>query len=103
MSSQASRQERMSAPISEDEVKRLEAKYMVGDPNSAENKKKFREKQPSQFVDPCSEASKAAMKCLDRNDYDKSLCGSYFAAVRECKKIWLEERKREKREASKVW
>ncbi|GAO51356.1 hypothetical protein G7K_5458-t1 [Saitoella complicata NRRL Y-17804] len=45
MSSQASRQERMSAPISEDEVKRLEAKYMVGDPNSAENKKKFREKQ----------------------------------------------------------
>ncbi|BFZ62849.1 Mitochondrial copper homeostasis protein [Saitoella coloradoensis] len=59
--------------------------------------------QPSQFVNPCSEASKAAMKCLDQNDYDKSLCGSYFAAVRQCRKIWSDERKREKREASMLW
>ena len=28
------------------------------------------------------------MKCLDVNSYDRSKCGAYFEAFRECKKTW---------------
>jgi len=51
----------------------------------------------SQFIDPCAAASKASMECLNRHDYDKSKCSDYFQAYRDCKKLWIEQRKADRR------
>ncbi|KAF9453525.1 hypothetical protein P691DRAFT_771298 [Macrolepiota fuliginosa MF-IS2] len=51
----------------------------------------------SQFIDPCSEASKASMDCLNRNDYDRDACLDYFQAYRDCKKAWIQQRKDDRR------
>ncbi|KZP34580.1 hypothetical protein FIBSPDRAFT_11293 [Athelia psychrophila] len=40
----------------------------------------------TKHTDPCAEASKATMKCLDRNNYDKTKCTEFFQAYTECKK-----------------
>jgi len=51
----------------------------------------------SQFTDPCDEASKASMDCLNRNDYDRDKCLDFFQAYRDCKKAWIEQRKADRR------
>ncbi|MBW0462383.1 hypothetical protein O181_002098 [Austropuccinia psidii MF-1] len=51
-------------------------------------------KTPSRLADPCQAARKASYKCLDRNNYDKSLCQDYFDVYKECQKRWLESRKK---------
>ena len=38
---------------------------------------------------PCEQASKAALECLDRNNYDKTQCSDFFQAYRDCKKTWV--------------
>ncbi|KAG8888238.1 Mitochondrial copper homeostasis protein [Tulasnella sp. 403] len=43
----------------------------------------------TKFVDPCAGASKASLKCLDQNNYNKSACTAYFEAYKECKKAWV--------------
>jgi len=43
----------------------------------------------SQFSDPCDEASKASMDCLNKNDYDRDKCLDFFQAYRDCKKAWV--------------
>ncbi|KAI0367052.1 hypothetical protein BV20DRAFT_971165 [Pilatotrama ljubarskyi] len=48
----------------------------------------FKDKQVSKFVDPCSDASKASMDCMNHNDYDRDKCLDYFQAYRDCKKAW---------------
>ncbi|KAJ2809450.1 hypothetical protein H4R20_000070 [Coemansia guatemalensis] len=58
--------------------------------------REFLGKRPSRFMDPCAIEAKASMKCLDENNYDKSTCDSYFDAYKECKKLWMEERKKAK-------
>ncbi|KAI0091709.1 hypothetical protein BDY19DRAFT_991388 [Irpex rosettiformis] len=58
---------------------------------------KFRGRQSSKFVDPCEEAAKASYKCLDRFDYDRDKCTDFFQAYRDCKKVWMEQRKADKR------
>ncbi|OCB86372.1 hypothetical protein A7U60_g6490 [Sanghuangporus baumii] len=47
----------------------------------------------TKFVDPCEDASRASMDCMNRNDYDKQKCRNYFEAYRECKKTWMEQRR----------
>ncbi|PAV19611.1 aerobic respiration-related protein [Pyrrhoderma noxium] len=47
----------------------------------------------TKFVDPCQEASKASMDCLNRNDYNRDKCLDFFEAYKECKKTWLEQRR----------
>ncbi|KAH8832612.1 hypothetical protein DL96DRAFT_1582831 [Flagelloscypha sp. PMI_526] len=56
----------------------------------------------SQFVDPCAEASKQAMKCLSEKDGDRSQCKEYFDAYNLCKKTWMNKRKEDRREGKDV-
>ncbi|KAH9461858.1 hypothetical protein MJO28_003373 [Puccinia striiformis f. sp. tritici] len=58
------------------------------------NQEREKPKIPSKLVDPCQAARKASLKCLDRNNYDKSLCYDYFEVYRECQKRWIDSRKK---------
>ncbi|KAI5480824.1 protein of MTCP1 family [Pseudohyphozyma bogoriensis] len=51
----------------------------------------------SQFADPCEEARKQSMKCLDDNAYNKSKCTNFFQAYRDCKSDWLNQRREDRR------
>ncbi|KIJ65694.1 hypothetical protein HYDPIDRAFT_110841 [Hydnomerulius pinastri MD-312] len=50
-------------------------------------------KSYSQYTDPCEDASKASLTCMDRNEYNRDKCMEYFEAYRECKKTWLAQRR----------
>jgi cytochrome c oxidase assembly protein subunit 23 len=64
-------------------------RYQFPDPTTPTEKNAFRTKGASKFYDPCGPASEASMKCLDRNNYDKSKCQAAFTAYKECKRIWV--------------
>ncbi|CCF58670.1 hypothetical protein KAFR_0F00730 [Kazachstania africana CBS 2517] len=68
-------------------------KYYPDDPESAYHRDQFRTKQPTKYYDPCQESAQLSFKCLELNNYDRSLCKDYFDAYRECKKQWLNARK----------
>jgi len=38
--------------------------------------------------DPCTLESKASLKCMDDNNYNRSLCQKYFENYQACKKFW---------------
>jgi cytochrome c oxidase assembly protein subunit 23 len=63
--------------------------YDYPDPTTQTEKNAFRTKGASKFYDPCGPASQASMKCLDRNNYDRSKCQEAFDAYRECKRLWV--------------
>lgn len=67
------------------------------DPWSRETRDKFESKSKSEYLDPCQEAASRSIRCLHRNDGDRSMCQDYFQAYRECKKNWVNRRKDEKR------
>lgn len=46
---------------------------------------------------PCSEAMEASYKCLTENDFDHSKCEDYFSAYKECKKRWLQAKRKQKK------
>lgn len=46
---------------------------------------------------PCSEAMEASYKCLTENNFDHSKCEDYFSAYKECKKRWLQEKRKHKK------
>ncbi|KAJ2712600.1 Mitochondrial copper homeostasis protein [Coemansia spiralis] len=56
--------------------------------------REFENKKSSRFMDPCAIEAKDSYKCLDENNYDKSMCASYFEAYRECKHLWVAERRK---------
>ncbi|ANB12781.1 Cox23p [Sugiyamaella lignohabitans] len=68
-------------------------KFFPDEPLDKLHADKFASKEPSQFYDPCAEASKMSLNCLERNNYDKSACLTYFQAYRDCKKTWQRARK----------
>ncbi|PWN50708.1 hypothetical protein IE53DRAFT_315251 [Violaceomyces palustris] len=53
-------------------------------------------KQPSKFTDPCAKASKLSMKCLEENSYDRTKCAQAFNNYRNCKKLWIEQRRNDR-------
>ncbi|KAI8053374.1 hypothetical protein BDF22DRAFT_743301 [Syncephalis plumigaleata] len=59
----------------------------------------FNSKPVTLFMDPCAKQSKESLRCIEENPGDKGKCNAYFEAYRDCKKIWLdahrEERKRQ--------
>ncbi|POR34923.1 Geranylgeranyl transferase type-1 subunit beta [Tolypocladium paradoxum] len=71
------------------------------DPWDNKAKQKFETKSKSEFYDPCQEAAQRSYKCLYRNGGDKSMCGEYFQAYRDCKQAWTERRKKEN--GGKFW
>lgn len=63
--------------------------YEFPDPTTQEEKTAFRTKGASKYYDPCGPASQASMRCLDRNNYDRSKCQEAFDAYKECKRMWV--------------
>ncbi|KAK4445089.1 hypothetical protein QBC34DRAFT_384675 [Podospora aff. communis PSN243] len=92
-------------------------------PWNTETKAKFQSKSRSEFLDPCQETAARSIQCLRRNDGDRSMCQDYFQyvvsgpsggiganptsdadaagssgrAYRDCKKLWIDKRKEEKK------
>ena len=87
------------------------------DPTNNKIKSAFKHKQATEYYDPCADASKQSLKCLDRNNYDHSKCEKFFQvsssssssssklsralfrwlmskAYRDCKKKWQYERRK---------
>ncbi|KAM7192167.1 hypothetical protein V8F20_009002 [Naviculisporaceae sp. PSN 640] len=54
-----------------------------------ETKAAFELKSRSEFLDPCQEAAQRSIRCLNRNDGDRTMCQDYFQAYRDCKKHWV--------------
>ncbi|XP_061569304.1 coiled-coil-helix-coiled-coil-helix domain-containing protein 7 [Cololabis saira] len=42
----------------------------------------------NQDSNPCIQESDASQKCLDINNYDKSMCSMYFQRYKNCRKYW---------------
>ncbi|KAM6970388.1 coiled-coil-helix-coiled-coil-helix domain-containing protein 7 [Aplochiton taeniatus] len=42
----------------------------------------------NQDSNPCIEESDGSQKCLDVNNYDKSMCSAYFQRYKNCRKYW---------------
>ncbi|PRT54451.1 Cytochrome c oxidase-assembly factor COX23, mitochondrial [Wickerhamiella sorbophila] len=75
-------------PSKVDFVKNGDIKLFPDDPTSEKKLMRFRNKGHSEFYDPCSEAAKMSMKCLERNNYDRKKCKDYFQAYRDCTAEW---------------
>ncbi|PSR72799.1 hypothetical protein PHLCEN_2v11296 [Hermanssonia centrifuga] len=58
---------------------------------------KFRDRPRTKFVDPCEDAAKASLTCMDHHSYDRDKCSDFFQVYRDCKKQWMEERKADRR------
>ncbi|CAM1511996.1 Fc.00g095090.m01.CDS01 [Cosmosporella sp. VM-42] len=67
----------------------------TADPWNDDKRRKFETKSKSEYFDPCQEAAQRSYKCLFRNGGDKSMCGEYFQAYRDCKQAWTDKRKKE--------
>ncbi|KAK3984113.1 hypothetical protein QBC44DRAFT_337595 [Cladorrhinum sp. PSN332] len=72
------------------------------EPWNRETKTKFEGKDRSAFLDPCQEAAAKSIRCLHRNAGDRTMCSDYFQAYRDCKKLWIEKRRVEKKGAT-LW
>lgn len=68
-------------------------KYGPDDPTAMSNRVQFLAKADSQYYDPCAEASKMSLNCLERNNYKKAMCEEYFQIYRDCKKMWVSNKK----------
>lgn len=75
-------------PTKVDFIKDGKMKMYPDDPTSKKNLDRFRYKEQSKFYDPCAEAAKMSMNCLERNDYKRKHCKEYFQAYRECTAEW---------------
>ncbi|XP_034028483.1 coiled-coil-helix-coiled-coil-helix domain-containing protein 7 [Thalassophryne amazonica] len=39
-------------------------------------------------TNPCLEETRASQKCLDTNNYNRTLCSNYFEQYKNCRKYW---------------
>lgn len=76
-------------------------KYYPDDPTSAYNKSKFAAKEPSKYYDPCAQSAQMSVRCLEHNNFDRDMCQEYFKAYRECKKEWLNQRRKDNSSGSR--
>ncbi|AWU74997.1 hypothetical protein CAS74_003356 [Pichia kudriavzevii] len=81
-----------------------EVRFYPDRPTQRSIKDKFIVKEPSKYFDPCQESSKMAIRCMENHDEDyKEVCGEYFRAYRECKKEWMEQRRKDNRSGTSMW
>ncbi|CCC09624.1 hypothetical protein SMACR_03656 [Sordaria macrospora] len=73
------------------------------EPWNEETKNKFEGKSRSEYLDPCQEAAQRSIKCLHRNQGDRTMCSDYFEAYRDCKRLWIEKRREQKRKAGALF
>ncbi|KAF6844621.1 cytochrome c oxidase-assembly factor cox23 [Colletotrichum musicola] len=71
--------------------------------NFTESQRKFDAKSKSEYFDPCQEFAQKSIRCLHRNGGDRSMCGDYFQAYRDCKKAFFERRKEERKKQGAWW
>ncbi|KAK1829310.1 hypothetical protein QBC39DRAFT_356736, partial [Podospora conica] len=50
----------------------------VAEPWTDDTRKKFNSKSRSEFLDPCQEAAHKSIRCLHRNEGDRTMCQDYF-------------------------
>ncbi|TYJ58323.1 cytochrome c oxidase-assembly factor COX23, mitochondrial [Cryptococcus floricola] len=63
----------------------------------ADYKKTFRDRKTvSKFVDPCEEARKASLLCLEKTHYNRSECFDFFTAYKNCKSNWMAQRREDR-------
>ncbi|KGY15698.1 cytochrome c oxidase-assembly factor COX23, mitochondrial [Paracoccidioides brasiliensis Pb03] len=74
----------------------MDADKVKEEPQSAWEKAKpmFTNKPASGYYDPCQDFADRSIKCMRRNDNDKTMCSDYFQAYRDCKKEWMTQRKK---------
>ena len=46
-------------------------------------------KAQSQYLDPCQAQTKASMKCMEANNFEKKRCTRFFKDYSDCKKKWV--------------
>ncbi|KIM83021.1 hypothetical protein PILCRDRAFT_70082 [Piloderma croceum F 1598] len=74
-----------------------------GSPSSSDNRKPdnyreaFQKNISSSLISPCEQASKAAMVCLDQNNYNHAKCKDFFQTYKDCKKTWINQRKEDRK------
>lgn len=61
----------------------------TSDAELKEFNKEYNAKAQSQYMDPCRAQTKASMKCMDENNYDKKRCTRFFKDYSDCKKKWV--------------
>ncbi|KAF9245232.1 hypothetical protein BU15DRAFT_41205 [Melanogaster broomeanus] len=54
-------------------------------------------KSYTEYTDPCEDASKASLSCMDRNGYNRDKCMQYFQAYKDCKRAWIDQRRADRR------
>ncbi|KAF9950458.1 Mitochondrial copper homeostasis protein [Mortierella alpina] len=64
---------------------------VTSDEEIKEFNKGYYAKAQSQYLDPCQAQTKASMKCMDENNYDKRRCTRFFKDYTDCKKKWASE------------
>lgn len=80
-----------------------DVRFYPDKPTQRIHKDRFIIKEPSRYYDPCAESSRMAIRCMENHDDDyKEVCAEYFQAYRECKKEWMEQRKRDNRNGG-IW
>ncbi|KAF9095653.1 Mitochondrial copper homeostasis protein [Mortierella sp. AD031] len=62
--------------------------------------KGYYSKAQSQYLDPCQAQTKASMKCMDENNFDKKRCTRFFKDYSDCKRKWLETLREDRRKKS---
>jgi len=45
-------------------------------------------KLKNEDINPCLEETNGSQKCLNDNNYDKSMCSAYFLRYKNCRKYW---------------
>ncbi|KAF9131589.1 Mitochondrial copper homeostasis protein [Mortierella sp. 14UC] len=72
-------------------------RIVTSDEEMKEFNKGYYSKAQSQYLDPCQAQTKASMKCMDDNGFDKKKCTRFFKDYSDCKKKWLETLREDRR------
>ncbi|KAG7548911.1 hypothetical protein FFLO_03203 [Filobasidium floriforme] len=63
----------------------------------ADYKKVLKNRGASKMTDPCQAAAKASQDCMDKANYNRDECLTFFQAYRDCKGKWLSQRREDRR------
>ncbi|KAG0001281.1 Mitochondrial copper homeostasis protein [Entomortierella chlamydospora] len=69
----------------------------TSDEELKEFNKNYYAKAQSRYMDPCQAQTKASMKCMDENNYEKRRCTRFFKDYSDCKKKWMETLREDRR------
>lgn len=64
-------------------------RIVTSDEEMKEFNKGYYAKAQSQYLDPCQAQTKASMKCMDENGFDKKKCTRFFKDYSDCKRKWV--------------